>query len=150
MSLSIFRDNTGRLLLRGAALGTMLGLAGCGYDTTVDTVSLNAEASKAAPPKIELLTRGFGRGPLRVTMPDGEVLNGRYVAPPGDSAGLGTLAGVRGGITMTTVSFSQSGPFFAQGSGPRGTTIACQGVRGGMAGSAICETNGGARYQILW
>jgi hypothetical protein len=130
-------------------IGTALALAGC--NTTSDVAPLNYEASKGPIPKIELLGRGWGGGPFRVTMPDGEILTGRYVAPrTGGSVGFGTIIGPKGATSVSTFTSGTSGPFAAQATGSHGATIACQGSYGGMDGSAICETNRGAQYQILF
>lgn len=133
-------------------LALMLG----GCTTAGNVVALSGPAADRPLPKMELLGRGFGGGPFRVTMPDGEVLNGRYVAPSG-GGGVGVGTAVVGGqvITTTTVVGGSSGSFAAQAIGPQ-TSIVCQGGWCGMSASllpgvvATCETSRNARYQVMF
>lgn len=129
-------------------------LGGC---TTVGNVVAVGGAAPGEPlPQMELLGRGFGGGPFRVTMPDGEVLSGRYMAPGGSSVGSGTAFVGGQVVSTTTTSFGSSGSFAAQAAGPH-TSITCQGGWGGMSAnlmlpgvSVVCETSRGARYQVMF
>lgn len=117
-----------RHCLGGMAVAAGLLLAGC--STGADVAAMNQEARNGPLPRVELRGRGFGGGPFRVTMPDGEVMEGRYSAP---STGL-----------------IMAGPFRAQAAGPR-TTMTCQGNWASGQGGAECTAvPGEARYQILF
>lgn len=131
--------------MRMIIIGLLLALGAC--TTQADVVSLSGPSSQL--PKIELLGRGFGGGPFRVTMPDGEVLSGRYIAPGGGGMGFGSGMVAGRSVTMTTTYMGGGGSFAAQATGPR-TSIACNGNWGGFSGTALCETSQGGRFQMMF
>jgi hypothetical protein len=128
-------------------------LAGCAREA--DMVPLNDTANVTGIPKLGLSLYGTGHGPATVTMPDGEILNGHYRLAVGGAvaSGFGTASGPRG---TTFVSGSSSvvpnqNPFMLQATGKQGTTITCQGSAGGLGhGDAVCTTNRGAQYQMMF
>jgi hypothetical protein len=125
----------------------LIPLAGCNSEAHV--VALSPGALRNPLPKIELLERGKGGGPLRVTMPNGEVLMGRYAALSSDSSSsIGTAFVGRQTVVMSGFSTSMSGNFSAQAQGPR-TSIVCTGNWSGSSMVATCETSSGDRYQIM-
>src|SRR4051794_35525748 len=63
----------GRLCGIGAVLGTLL-VGGC----VANVDPLDEAALRAGIPTLEFKWAGFQYGPVRVTMPDGEVLIGEY------------------------------------------------------------------------
>ena len=133
-------------------LGLIL-LAACARQA--DMVPLNDAANAAGVPKLNATLYGTGFGPTTVTMPDGEVLSGHYRLAIGgvSSVGFATASGPRGTAIVggsSSVTPMQN-PFTLQAAGVRGTTMICQGSAGGLGhGDAICETNHGARYQMLF
>jgi hypothetical protein len=54
---------------------------------------LDPAAMQAGTPKIEFVRQGLGRGPVTVTMPDGEVLQGEYQVTENASVGFGIVGG---------------------------------------------------------
>jgi hypothetical protein len=67
-------------------LGAVL-LAGCA--DTADTFPLNDAARKIGRPKVEFVRTGIGRGPITITMPDGEVLTGTWRVAFDGAVGMG-------------------------------------------------------------
>ena len=118
-------------------------------------VPLNEAASSAGIPKLDVSLYGMGYGPATVRMPDGEVLNGHYRLAVGGavSNGFATIGGPRG-ATVASGSASvvpMKNPFSLQAAGSRGTTMACEGAAGGLGhGGAVCTTNHGAHYKMMF
>jgi len=88
-------------------------------------------------------------------MPDGEILNGNYRLAVGGavSTGFATVNGPRGTSVASGSSSAvpTQNPFTVQAVGARGTTIICQGTAGGFGhGDAVCMTNRGAQYQMMF
>jgi hypothetical protein len=98
---------------------------------------------------------GIGYGPVTLKMRNGEILNGHYRLAVGGAVatGFGGASGPRG---TTVVSGSSSvipmqNPFMLQAAGAQGTTMTCEGSAGGLGhGGAICSTNRGAQYQMMF
>jgi len=116
---------------------------------------LNAAATAAGIPKLDLTLYGTGYGPAIMTMPDGEVLQGHYRLAVGGavSSGYATAVGPRGAATVSTTATTtpMQNPFTLQAAGNRGTTMTCQGSAGGLGhGDAVCSTNHGAQYQMMF
>ena len=132
---------------------TLAALGGCARQA--DMVPLNDAASATGIPKLDVALYGTGYGPAVVTMPDGEVLSGHYRLAVGgaNAVGFATATGPSGsGVASGTSSvISMQNPFTLQAAGSRGTAMVCQGSAGGLGhGGAICETNRGARYQMMF
>ncbi len=130
-------------------------IAGAGCARVADMVPLNDAAVALGVPKMDATLYGTGYGPVTVLMPSGEVLQGHYRLALGGSTsnGIVTVATPRGSsvATATAVSTPMNGPFTVQATGPRGTTMVCQGSAGGMGHSdAVCTLNGGAQYQMMF
>ena len=141
------------VVLRTIVASALLTTAAC--SRTADMVPLNAEASALGIPKIDATLYGTGYGPVTVTMPSGEVLNGHYRLAVGGSVttGVATAYTPRGSATATgtAVSTPMNNPFTAQAIGSQGTSMICQGSGGGMGhGDAVCRTNTGAEYQMMF
>jgi len=77
-----------------------------GCTATAEVGALNDKARQVGLPKMEFVKQGTGGGPVTVTMPDGEVLHGRYgVATDGVvGIGSGTAFGPRGSAYYTSTS----------------------------------------------
>ena len=104
----------------------------------------NSEAQAAGVPKIQYTSTGLGRGPVTVTMPDGEVLTGQFeVAQGGASA---TAFGPHG-TTSSAFAMSGGGNFYAAATAPH-TSIICEGNVSFGHGGGICRTTAGAIFQI--
>lgn len=128
-------------------------IAGCGR--VVDMVPLNDVATAAGSPKMDMTLYGTGYGPATVTMPNGEVLNGHYRLAIGGAVttGYATAYTPKGSAVATgsAVSTPMNNPFMLQAAGAHGTSITCQGSAGGMGhGDAVCTTNEGAQYQMMF
>jgi hypothetical protein len=135
------------------AIIALLMLAGCAR--VGDMVPLNDEARASGIPRMDVSLNGTGYGPATVTMPDGEVLNGHHRLALGGAVttGYGISSGSRGTsvVTGSSTVMPMQGPWMLQATGNRGTTITCQGSAGGMGhGDAVCTTNHGAQYQMMF
>jgi hypothetical protein len=136
-----------------ASAAGLLALAGCAR--VVDVVPLNDAARASGIPRMDLTLNGTGYGPATVTMPSGEALTGHHrLALTGASAtGFGTASGSRESafVSGTSTPMPTQGPWTMQAAGNRGTTITCQGSAGGLGhGDALCETNNGSQYQMMF
>lgn len=130
-----------------------IALAACARNA--DIAPLNATAVATGTPRVDLTLYGTGYGPATMTMPDGEVLQGHYRLAVGGavSSGYATAVGPYGAATVSSsaVTTPMQNPFTLQATGNRGTTITCQGSAGGLGhGDAICSTNRGAQYQMMF
>ena len=131
----------------------MLMLVGCAR--TADIVPLDAAATAAGIPKVDMTLYGVGYGPVTMTMPDGEVLTGHYQLAMGGAVTTGFATATGPGGTAfangTAITVPMNGGFTLQATGNRGTSIACQGSAGGLGhGSTVCVTNHGAHYQLVF
>ena len=128
-------------------------LMGCGR--AADMMPLNDQARGAGIPRLDMTLYGTGHGPATVTMRNGEVLNGHYRLAVGGavSTGFGIASGPRG-ITVlngSSTAVPLQNPFNLQATGGQGTTTMCEGAAGGLGhGEAICTTNRGAQYQMMF
>lgn len=120
------------------------GLLGCTSQARI--YPMDDAALKAGAPKIEFTQYGLGRGPVTITMPDGEILKGEFQVT--DSATIGT-----GVVGLTSVTAMSSGPsaVVLAATGDRGTIINCEGTTDIMGhGSGICSTNKGRKYRVMF
>jgi hypothetical protein len=98
-------------------------------------------------PKIEFVRQGIGRGPVTVTMPDGEILKGEYQITENAAIGVG-LSGAR---TATAIGYGSGRPVVISATGERGTIMNCEGAADiGGHGSGVCETNKGGKYRVMF
>jgi hypothetical protein len=108
---------------------------------------LDPAAAQAGTPKIDFERRGMGRGPVTVTMPDGEVLHGEYQITENAAVGVG-IAGAHVG---TAVAYGSGRPVVISATGDRGTIINCEGSADiGGHGSGVCETSRGLKYRVMF
>lgn len=122
---------------------TMLG--GCTDQARV--YPMDASAVAAGTPKFEFVRQGLGRGPVTVTMPDGEVLTGEYQITENAAVGFG----ISGGRTSTAVAYGSRRALVVSATGASGLVLNCEGSADiGGHGSGICQTSRGARYRVMF
>jgi len=107
---------------------------------------LDDASLRAGSPKVDFTRFGLGHGPITMTMPDGEVLQGEYQVTNNEAVAVG----VAGGRTATAVGVGGGRPVVANAIGNRGTIMNCEGVIDlGGHGSLICRSNRGLSYRIM-
>jgi hypothetical protein len=108
---------------------------------------MDPAALQAGTPKIEFERRGLGRGPVTVTMPDGEILHGEYQVTENASVGVG-FSGTR---TATALAYGSGRPVVISATGDRGTIVNCEGSADiGGHGSGICQDSRGNKYRVMF
>jgi hypothetical protein len=131
------------ILIAGAATSVIL--LGCADQARV--YPLHDAAMKAGTPKLEFLRQGMGRGPVTVTMPDGEILHGEYQVTENAAIGMGFA----GAHAATAIGFGSGRPVVISATGDAGAIINCEGSTDiGGHGSGICETNRGNKYRVMF
>jgi hypothetical protein len=124
-----------------ALAGLCAACADTGRSYPMDDASL-----AAGTPKFDFVRQGIGRGPVTVTMPDGEVLQGDYQVTNNDSVGVAFA----GGHMATGIASGSGRPVVVNAVGPRGTILNCEGaIDIGGHGSVICQTNHGTKYRVM-
>jgi hypothetical protein len=107
---------------------------------------LDEAAMQAGVPKIEFVRSGLGSGPVTITMPDGEVLQGEYQVTENAAIGMG----FSGGRSATAIGYGSGRPVVVNAVGNRGTIMNCEGALDiGGHGSLICQTGRGQRYRMM-
>ena len=128
-----------------AAFALALAVAACTDSARV--YPLDPAAMQAGTPKIEFERRGMGRGPVTVTMPDGEILHGDYQVTENAAFGIG-FAGTQ---TATAIGYGSNRHVVISATGDRGTILNCDGVADiGGHGSGMCETSCGNKYRVMF
>jgi hypothetical protein len=126
-----------------AMLVLLAALNGC--TDTADSFPMNDAAHRLGPLKASFVRTGTGRGPITVTMADGEVLTGEYRVAFGSSVGM-AFSGAR---TASAIVISD-GPVQFVATGPK-TQILCRGTSSTMGhGNGECQTYDGALWTISW
>lgn len=129
---------------RAAAAFIVLALLG-GCTDTADTFPLNAAAKSLGPLKASFTRTGIGRGPVTITMGDGEVLTGEYRVAFGGSTAMVFAGGQSASALVIT-----DGPVQFVASGPK-TQILCRGRSSTMGhGNGQCQTYEGAVWAMNW
>jgi hypothetical protein len=105
---------------RAVALGLVALLPAC--QDTADTFPLNPAARQIGTPKVSFVRTGIGRGPVTITMPDGEVLTGEYRV----AFGGGEAFTFAGGQTASTLLMADGSVQFVA-TGPK-TQVLCRGT----------------------
>lgn len=119
-----------------AACALAFAVAGCADSARV--YPLDAAAMQAGTPKISFERRGMGRGPVTVTMPDGEILRGEYQVTENAAVGIG-FAGTQ---TATAIGYGSNRHVVISATGDHGTIMNCDGTADiGGHGSGICQTS---------
>jgi hypothetical protein len=103
---------------------------------------------------------GQGHGTARITMPDGEVLQGEYSIVFGGAVGFGSIFGSVYGpsgsasVSGTSANVSIEGKGQGQASlvGNRGTTIQCEFANANMTGHGFgaCRSSRGILYRLMY
>ena len=104
------------------AVVVALALASCTQDARV--YPIDPAAAQAGIPKFEFTRQGVGHGPVKVTMPDGEILIGEYQVE--ENAALGV--GFAGAQSFSMVGFGSGRPLVVSATGDRGTIMNCAGT----------------------
>jgi hypothetical protein len=108
---------------------------------------LDPAAKQAGTPRIDFEWRGLGRGPVTVTMPDGEILHGEYQITKSAAGGV-SIPGVQIG---STVADGSSRHVVISANSDRGTIINCDGATDTAGrGSGTCETSRGYKYRVTF
>ena len=118
-------------------------LASC--SDSADVFPLNPAAKQLGPIKATFERTGVGRGPVTVTMADGEILTGEYRVAFGASEAFAFS-----GTHMASAIVIGNGPVQFVATGPK-TQILCRGASSTMGhGSGQCQTFDGAVWAISW
>lgn len=135
-----------------------LGLGACAG--TAELYPANDLARSAGPLKATFIQDGTGSGPITVTMPDGEILKGRYSVNVGGSTSFGSIYasayGSGGFATGSGFSTGYSIPNGSPGSadlyGPRGSSMQCEFYNNNLSGhgNGGCRTAAGAIYRLQY
>jgi hypothetical protein len=122
-------------------LASLSGIAAC--TSTADSFPLNQAAQSIGDLQISFVREGTDRGPVTITMPNGEVLKGHYLV-----ARESTLAmAFSGGQSATAIGLGD-GNFQFVARGPK-TEMLCRGsVTLGGHGSGECQTVDGALWTV--
>jgi hypothetical protein len=126
-------------------MGIAVLLASCADQARI--FPMDDVALQAGVPKVEFTRYGLGHGPVTATMPDGEVLRGEYQVTENAAVGFG----VSGARTTTAVGYGSGRPVVINTVGERGTIMNCEGTADlGGHGSAVCQTNKGGKYRVMF
>jgi hypothetical protein len=124
-------------------LAAILGLAAC--TDTADTFPLNDAAHRLGPIQASFVRTGVGRGPVTITMADGEVLHGEYRVAFGSSQAY-AFSGAQSASAMVIT----DGPVQFVATGPK-TQIICRGTSSTLGhGNGQCQTYEGAIWAVSW
>jgi len=126
-----------------AAVWGLIALGACA--TTADTFPLNDAAQRDGPIRVEFVRTSVGRGPVTITMADGEVLRGGYRVAFGTGEDFGFA-----GRSSASPLLITNGPVLFVANGPE-TQIVCRGNSSMMGpGSGQCQTDEGAVWGMSW
>lgn len=132
-----------RLTNASAIAVLLLLLAGC--TDTADVFPMNDAAQHLGPVKASLMRTGTGRGPVTITMGDGEVLTGEYRVAFGSATGAAFS-----GTQSASAIIITDGPVQFVATGPK-TQMLCRGNSSTMGhGNGQCQTYDGALWAISW
>lgn len=120
-------------------------LGGCTDSARV--FPLDQASAAVGTPKFEFVRQGLGRGPVTVTMPDGEILKGEYQVTENASVGV-AFSGSR---MATGMAYGSGRHTVANAVGDRGTIMNCDFVLDlGGHGSGLCQTSPqNAQYRVM-
>jgi hypothetical protein len=134
-----------RFLPLATLVMTLVSVAGC--TDTADVFPMNAAAQQLGPVQASFVRTGVGRGPVTISMADGEVLTGEYRVAFG-----GSVETVVAGPWSASAVVIQDGPvqFVARGPGHRCYVGATAPPWGMGHGNGQCQTFEGAIWSISW
>lgn len=130
----------------------LLALGACSREARLYPANVEAGAGLL---KAKFTDSGMGKGPVEVTMPDGEVLHGEFSTTDTSNYGFGSAVASNGRAapviaTASTTAVPGSMPGVVTAIGPSGTSIRCDysvnTFSGGGAGT--CKTNKGGVYDL--
>jgi hypothetical protein len=132
------------MLLRIALIFSLMGLvSGCA--DTADTFPINDAAKKLGPVHVTFDRTGIGRGPVTITMADGEILRGEYRVAFGSSEAFAFS-----GAHSASAILISDGPVQFVATGPK-TQLLCRGTSTPMGhGNGQCQTYDGAVWAVSW
>lgn len=140
-------------ILRSVTLSAAATLALFGCAREARLYPANSQAGKGAL-TAKFTDSGLGKGPVELTMPDGEVLKGEFSTTDTSTYGFGTaVALTRYTPVVSTASTSStpgSMPGVLSAVGTNGTQMHCDYVVNSLtsSGSGNCQTNKGAAYEL--
>jgi hypothetical protein len=121
----------------------LLAVGGC--TDTADVFPMNAAAKQLGPVKVSFVRTGTGRGPVTITMADGEVLTGEYRVAFDSSVGM-AFSGAQSASAIVIA----DGPVQFVATGPR-TQMLCRGQSTTMGhGNGQCQIYDGAVWAVSW
>ncbi len=128
-----------------AALGVLLTTLLGGCSDKADTFPMNAAARDLGLMKVSFVRTGIGRGPVTITMADGEVLNGEYRVAFGGASATAAFGPWTGSAVVIS-----DGPVQFVATGPR-TQVLCRGTSSPFGhGTGQCQTFDGAIWAVSW
>lgn len=132
-------------MFRQIALILALGCLVSACADTADTFPLNDAAKQRGPVHVTFTRTGIGRGPVTITMADGEVLTGEYRVAFGTSEAF-AFSGVHSASAIVI----SDGPVQFVATGPK-TQLLCRGTSTTMGhGNGQCQTYDGAIWAVSW
>lgn len=132
-----------RFFLCAVIVTTALLTSGCA--DTADVFPMNTAAQQMGPVRASFVRTGIGRGPVTITMGDGEILMGDYRVAFGGTYGIATVGAWSGSALVIT-----DGPVQFVATGPK-TQMLCRGQSSTMGhGNGQCQTFEGAVWAISW
>lgn len=116
-----------------------------GCADTADVFPMNDAAKQMGPIHVSFIRTGIGRGPVTITMGDGEVLKGEYRVAFDASEAMAFS-----GPYSASVIVISNGPVQFVATGPK-TQILCRGTSTPMGrGNGECQTYDGAVWAVSW
>jgi hypothetical protein len=132
-------------MIKIVSAGLLMAVCLSGCTDTADVFPMNDAAHRLGEPYVTFARTGIGRGPVTITMADGEVLKGEYRVANSSSVGFASV----GRFTSTAVVIGD-GPVQFVASGPR-TEMLCRGTSSAMGhGNGECQTYEGAVWAVSW
>jgi hypothetical protein len=117
----------------------------CGCTDTADTFPMNDAARRIGRLQVSFVRTGVGRGPITITMPDGEIATGTWRVAFDGGVGMA----FSGGKSATALAIGNGNVQFVA-HGPT-TEILCRGTSSPFGGgSGECQTYEGAVWGVSW
>jgi hypothetical protein len=148
------------MMFKKFVLTLALVLGACTVERDPELFPANDAARATGPLYAHLIGHGGGNGTIALTLPSGEVLEGRYSINVGGGMGFGSLYATAygtGGIATasgytTGFSIPNGSPGTADMIGPRGTTAHCEFMNNNMVGhgNGACQLSTGALYRMQY
>lgn len=149
-----------RLRLLGAALTTSIMLSACTVTRNPQLYPDNDNARAIGRLMAVMVGHGNLNGTITMTMPDGEVLDGRYSISMGGGMGFGSLNSsvygtggyATGSASGSSMMISAMGEGVADMAGPKGTTAHCEFLNNNFNGhgNGACRLSTGGTYRMQY